>query len=565
MNADLSPAILVSTGRQPLDAARPSLLDRTALRWLLLAAAAAVVGLRALQLYQTSLIMDDAFILFRYARNLADGAGPVFNAGEKVEGYVTFLWVALLALGRRLGFDLPAVAAGLSFAATAVTLWVVHRLGARLLAGAGLGPPALALLAPLAFAAMATPARYIGSGMETSLFVLLVVGAFALYLEGARPLWVGLVLGLATMTRPDAVLCAGLLLSFEVAWGEGASGQRWRRAAVTAAAFAAVYLPYFAWRYLYYGWLLPNPFYAKVGGLSLGQAGRGLRFLGQAVRESSLELPLLLGAIGTAAAWKYRPARLLAGYVAVTAAYFVLVGGDFLFLLGPRFLMPALPLLLVLASAGVAAAGRAVPAPRLRQALAAVLAAVVIANAAFFSWPLTKRGDLRLISAIQQGWIELGHWFAAEVPPGTTIAAQPAGAIPYYSDLPTIDMFGLTDAHIAHRAMPVGVGSPGHEKFDIDYVLGRSPDYLVFMRLDPGGKPMLADWERSGPRVEAQYRLVALARGMPSARPLPWVIETGEVTPARLKEGYVVAIYRRRALEPPAAAEPAATGKAAAS
>ena len=37
--------------------------------------------------------IDDAFITFRYARNLADGLGPVFNPGEAVEGYTTFLWM----------------------------------------------------------------------------------------------------------------------------------------------------------------------------------------------------------------------------------------------------------------------------------------------------------------------------------------------------------------------------------------------------------------------------------------------------------------------------------------
>src|SRR5207247_2357020 len=30
--------------------------------------------------------------------------------------------------------------------------------------------------------------------------------------------------------------------------------------------FAGVFLPYFLWRWNYYGWLLPNSFYAKTGG-----------------------------------------------------------------------------------------------------------------------------------------------------------------------------------------------------------------------------------------------------------------------------------------------------------
>src|SRR4051794_37248022 len=42
--------------------------------------------------------IDDAYISFRYAENLASGHGLVYNLGERVEGYTNFLWVVLLAL-----------------------------------------------------------------------------------------------------------------------------------------------------------------------------------------------------------------------------------------------------------------------------------------------------------------------------------------------------------------------------------------------------------------------------------------------------------------------------------
>ena len=42
-------------------------------------------------------LCDDAFISFRYARNLLEGHGLVFNPGEYVEGYSNFLWVLELA------------------------------------------------------------------------------------------------------------------------------------------------------------------------------------------------------------------------------------------------------------------------------------------------------------------------------------------------------------------------------------------------------------------------------------------------------------------------------------
>ena len=40
---------------------------------------------------------DDQMISMRYARNPADGLGPVWNAGERVEGYTNFLWMTVMA------------------------------------------------------------------------------------------------------------------------------------------------------------------------------------------------------------------------------------------------------------------------------------------------------------------------------------------------------------------------------------------------------------------------------------------------------------------------------------
>ena len=59
-------------------------------------------------------LQDDAFISFRYGRNLVDGHGLVFNPGEAVEGYTNPSWTVLsaglIALG--LSPELPIIAAG---------------------------------------------------------------------------------------------------------------------------------------------------------------------------------------------------------------------------------------------------------------------------------------------------------------------------------------------------------------------------------------------------------------------------------------------------------------------
>src|SRR5258708_6869230 len=49
--------------------------------------------------------VDDVFISMRVAENAANGHGAVFNAGENVEGYSNPLWVGLLTIGAKLGFN----------------------------------------------------------------------------------------------------------------------------------------------------------------------------------------------------------------------------------------------------------------------------------------------------------------------------------------------------------------------------------------------------------------------------------------------------------------------------
>jgi arabinofuranosyltransferase len=74
----------------------------------------------------------------------------------------------------------------------------------------------------------------------------------------------------------------------------------------------------------------------------------------------------------------------------------------------------------------------------------------------------------------------MGRWLQANVPRGTLIAVDAAGQVPYFSGLPTIDMFGINDLHIGRLNVPtLGQGTPGHEKFDLAYVIQRAPRYVI--------------------------------------------------------------------------------------
>ena len=82
---------------------------------------------------------------------------------------------------------------------------------------------------------------------------------------------------------------------------------------------------------------------------------------------------------------------------------------------------------------------------------------------------------------------------------GDLIAIGTHGIIPYYTRLPTIDMWGLNDLHIAHKESPwSGLGDAGHEKGDGKYVSEKRPELIIFraMMLSPVPFP-IADLEYS--------------------------------------------------------------------
>ncbi|MCK4235687.1 MAG: hypothetical protein KAX38_01120, partial [Candidatus Krumholzibacteria bacterium] len=79
---------------------------------------------------------------------------------------------------------------------------------------------------------------------------------------------------------------------------------------------------------------------------------------------------------------------------------------------------------------------------------------------------------------VVRAFARLGQHLHEILPPGTRIACGSTGAIGYYSDMPIIDILGLTESHIARHGHIVA-SQPGHMKTDGRYVLERKPDLLL--------------------------------------------------------------------------------------
>ncbi len=280
-------------------------------------------------------LCDDAYIGFRYVRNLVEGHGLVFNPGEYVEGYTNFLWLLeLAAIWALTGIPPEHAAPFLSVACTvgtlAAMLWWVYRMPS--LPHRGLvGWMALGLVCSSATVAVWTSA----GGLATRQFTfLLVVALVILSVHGARRwglLTASLSLAGAELTRPEGLLLGACCLGgFAVC--RMASGQRprldWRNLAVMGMPFALVVAGHYLWRYSYYGEWLPNTYYAKY---VEPWYDLGFRYLMQAGIDTGLYLLVPLALIAAIVRWKwcqdgtYAVILLMIG---VHMNYLARVGGD---------------------------------------------------------------------------------------------------------------------------------------------------------------------------------------------------------------------------------------------
>lgn len=434
-------------------------------------AALAVAVLFAALVAHHAFMGDDAYICFRYARNLVDGHGLVYNPGwEPVEGYTTFLWVVLLAGAMQLGLAPEGPAQALGIASGAGVLALLALFARRRARDASEARWAWA--APLALALDRTFTGWCTGGLETMLYALLVWSAALAFLRGRErrtsTLPAGILFGLAQLTRPSAALLGGVAGALAL-WDVARRRRPLRHALGLAAGFAAVAVPHLLWRRSYYGDWVPNTYHAKVSGMWLEQSSV---YAWLYARDHGLLLWLPLAGWGLV-----RRARrgdldgahaLLLATCAAHVTFLLYVGGD---RFEYRFFTPVLAPLWWLLAEGVRGALDGLPRAARRAAgplAAAGLAASGLASTLLGFEPTSGITSLERIAEVADKGRREGLYLRELVRDGylrgdELLGVQGAGALPWFSELPALDLHGLNDREIAR--LPVDErGLIAHEK-----------------------------------------------------------------------------------------------------
>ena len=402
---------------------------------------------------------EDAAMLMRYSQHLADGHGIVWNVGEHpVDGATDFLFMAASAALIKLGLTVGQAVRGIGFGSHLLTVLIVYWTNRRI----NNANIPFSLLSGL-YLAVGTGLSYVSAYFGTPFFALAAATTWTLGLiliqdhhpERVEGPHFGLILafalsGLITgLIRPEGVILASLMLLAIIVM------RGFKNSVSILVTFGAVFLllggTYFLWRWNYFGYPLPNPFYKK--------GDSGLHW--DSFNNSLLNLLRLCLPMAFAFILGFRSRettkRAIAYLIPIFgfAAAFILIsdemnyGARFQYALVPISLMSWTPLVSGLSfSKQDQFSGR-------EKGVYFIALMGLSAGLIYYSWYqncfLTSYQQTCARPYESDGRYDMGKLLAEYRGKGYVIATTEAGLLPYYSGWDAIDTWGLNDQFIAHN------------------------------------------------------------------------------------------------------------------
>jgi len=429
--------------------------------------------------------VDDAYISYRYGKNLMEGKGLVYNEGEYVEGYTNFLWTVITAPFTQVkSFDVSIFSSSLGLLISLANLLLIALIAKSFNEEHKEFYRYLLLLPTLFLALDDSIAFWAIGGMEFPMYTLFILGIFYNYYKlnesGKHLGYLIIFLMLCTLTRPEGNMILVITLSHMFIYHKRINN--FRKVILSIILFYALFCAaYYGFKYLFYGQLIPNTFYAKgVTDFKMNLV-LGTKYLAMCL-GTRLYIFIFILFIPFKKAFSDFKLSFMLGFVLIYIIYLVIVGGDWM--IANRFFVPIVPLLYLLSAVGFVNfikkisiyynnVNRALTLARYISALMAIALFILTLSLLEYNQLIIKDNNARY----EMQWSMFGKWLKMNTPPNTVIAVGPAGKIPYYSELYTIDMWGLNNDYIAKTKSKRL--QAGHKKFDIEYVLSLNPEYII--------------------------------------------------------------------------------------
>ena len=434
-------------------------------------------------------IQDDAFISFRYAKNMVEGHGLVWNTnGERVEGYTNFLWTIIMAIPISLNIEPILFSYIFGIILFSLTLFYSYKFTLLLCKSKYLG-----LLSVLLLGLNYSFSCYATGGLETqmqALFYILIMYLLSVVViknkySNVLMFLMSLICSLAMLTRLDsAIIVVPSLMYITYKLYKDNKSNRMKEIFILMVPFLIVIGAWLLWKYDYYGDILPNTYYAKA--TSYTSYLRGLKYV-WIFLTSYLFVPvvILLGYyLKNIIENKESVISLLLTLVFLWFAYIVKVGGDFMEF---RILIPIISPMIVLFVWIIF--------DKFHNKYVSVILISIVIFGSFKQYTefgkFSYQHEVESINQLKghlfkENWIGIGKTLGSIFGGSKNIilATTAAGAVPYYSNLETIDILGLNDKWIAKHGQYSGTTRPGHSKIaTLDYLVKKKVNLIPCLDL----------------------------------------------------------------------------------
>lgn len=457
--------------------------------------------------WQFRWVCDDAFISFRYSRNLVQGFGLRYNpADTPIEGYSNLLWVLAMAAVKSAGFGMAQASQWASSACAFLLMWFV----VRDVTAQDERPLWQTLLAPLVLASLPPLALWATGGLATMPMVCAVFACWHfLVTDSERCHWrlAALAAIFAVLLRADAIVFLGVIhVTVLIGARVTRNGALTRGVMLSACVAVGTFAAQTLFRVLYHGDWMPNTARIKTG-VSEMTLERGLNYdaiflLSYLAIPIALLLALVLparaGGIRRFSAWSM---------VLSTLAYCVYVGGDYMPM--GRMLVLILPFVAVLLAGSL---GRMcdMGTGKFGALAAGLLALFCCGNSVAASFDkhlvpheVRERFHFRWSSPVYfsehsrwvamkestASWTRMGKALRRRTQPGESLIIGTIGAVGFFSNLHIYDTFGLVNRETPKADVVRKRASAGHDRhIPIRHFLPMKPTYIGAELVPPDQK-----------------------------------------------------------------------------
>ena len=395
--------------------------------------------------------LDDPWIHLQFAKNLHDYGSFSYYKGEMAtSGSTAPLYTVILAAGFFVTNNEMVLSYVLGVTCFLVGALFMFRLSERLFSGGMVA----AVTATLLFVWEPRLQWVALSGMETTLFILLILASLHYYLS-ERPIALGISAGLLIWTRPEAVILFGAIAADWVYRTIILRGKKkeyesspWiRRAVIIALVIGAGYVLF---NFLLSGSLLPNTYAAKLKYYSTSTINFPLEVMKYIFQGTQVVLApfAAVGVIALLVDLARRRTNLLLIPVLFAVGMFLAYWMKLPYLYqNGRYMMPLLPVIVLLGMSGVGAVVTLLQKTLLRKEetvrrLEIVLSVIFVGAFAYGSWQ-NRHVYQDYCKYISDRQVRTAHWLREKLPQDAVVATHDVGAIAFYSERRIVDMVGL--------------------------------------------------------------------------------------------------------------------------